>query len=64
VFSNRNCFVNTGITRQGVAGVPDRVSAATFCIAQLPLAPSINTTAGLPGPGAITQPATTIEVGF
>ncbi len=63
VFNNRQCFVNPTITRGGAAGVPNRISAATFCIAKTS-APSVNSVAGLPGPGAITQPATTTEVGF
>jgi hypothetical protein len=59
----RQCFVNPTMTRSGSPGTPDRVSAAIFCIAGTNSGP-VNATAGLPGPGAITQPATTIEVGF
>jgi len=59
----RQCFVNTGIIRAGAVGVPDRTSAAIFCIAATG-APAINTVAGLPGPGAITQPVTVVETGF
>lgn len=60
----RQCFVNPTISRSGATpGVPDRVSAAIFCIAPTNNA-AVDATAGLPGPGAITQPATTIEVGF
>jgi len=59
----RECFVSPTINRNGVAGTPDRVSAAIFCIAPTGN-PAVDNTAGLPGPGAITQPATTIEVGF
>lgn len=59
----RNCFVWPTIRRQGTPGVPSRVSAATFCIAETS-APAVNTVGGLPGPGAITQPADAIESGF
>lgn len=59
----RNCFVNPTISRSGTPGTPDRVSAAIFCIQGTSSSP-VNGTAGLPGPGAITQPATTIETGF
>ncbi len=58
----RQCFVNPTIIRQGAAGVPDRTSVATFCIAGT--GQVIDGVAGLPGPGAITQPTTTMEVGF
>lgn len=61
--SLRQCFVNPVIQRQGVPGVPDRTSAAVFCIAATGSA-AVNNVAGLPGPGAITNPTTTIEVGF
>jgi hypothetical protein len=59
----RQCFVNPTYERVGSPGVPDRVSAATFCISATSSA-SVNGVAGLPGPGAITQPTTTMEVGF
>jgi hypothetical protein len=59
----RQCFVNPTILRQGIPGVPDRTSAAIFCVASSG-APAVDSVAGLPGPGAITQPMTTIEVGF
>lgn len=62
-FAKRNCFTNGTYTRAGTPGTPDRISAATFCIAQTS-SPSVNNVAGLPGPGAITQPASTQEVGF
>ena len=62
-FNNRQCFTNGTYTRAGTPGTPDRISAATFCIAPTS-SPSVNNVAGLPGPGAITQPASTLEVGF
>lgn len=59
----RQCFVNPTIVREGTPGVPNRTSAAIFCIASTGAA-AVDSVAGLPGPGAITQPTTTIEVGF
>jgi hypothetical protein len=61
----RECFVNPTRTRVGVASlVPgERISAALFCISASGSS-SVDGVAGLPGPGAITQPTTTIEVGF
>jgi hypothetical protein len=59
----RNCFVSPTISRTGTPGTPERVSGAIFCIAATS-SPSVNGVAGLPGPGAISQPAQTIEVGF
>ncbi len=65
----RNCFVNPTIQRAGstVGYVPitnqDRTTGSIFCISST-TSTSVNSVAGLPGPGAITQPATTIEVGF
>jgi hypothetical protein len=59
----RECFVNGQIARTGAPGVPDRTTATTFCM-QATGSPTVNTAVGLPGAGAITQPVTTIEVGF
>lgn len=59
----RQCFVNPTIERAGVPGTPDRTTAAIFCITATGSS-AVDGVAGLPGPGAITQPATTIEVGF
>lgn len=59
----RQCFVNPTIVRAGAPGVPDRTTAAIFCITPTGQ-DAVDGVAGLPGPGAITQPATTIEVGF
>jgi hypothetical protein len=59
----RQCFVNPTILRSGTPGTPDRTTAAIFCIAATG-EDAVDAVAGLPGPGAITQPATTIEVGF
>ncbi len=59
----RECFVNGGIVRTGAPGVPNKTNATIFCIAPT-LSAAINAVAGLPGPGAITNPATSIELGF
>jgi hypothetical protein len=56
------CFVNEGIVRVGSPGTPDAVGAATFCIAQTGTS-AIDNVAGLPGPGALTQPVTTETTG-
>lgn len=62
-FANRQCFVNQGIVRTGTPGVPDRETAAIFCI-PVTQAPSVNATSGLPGPGSLLTPATSVLVGF
>jgi len=59
----RQCFVNPVIEREGIPGLGDRTSAAIFCISATSSA-AVNNVAGLPGPGAITNPTTTIETGF
>lgn len=59
----RQCFVNPTIVRQGSPGVPDRTTAANFCITKTSQ-PAVNSVAGLSGPGAITNPTTVTNVGF
>lgn len=59
----RQCFVNPTYVRQGFPGVPDRTTAATFCLTQTS-APAVNSVAGLSGPGAITNPTTVTNTGF
>ena len=59
----RQCFVNPTIVRQGAPGVPKRTTAAIFCLTPTGQ-DAVDGVAGLPGPGAITQPAMTIEVCF
>jgi hypothetical protein len=65
----RQCFVPPTIQRAGttVGYVPitnqEHATAAIFCISASG-SPAVDSVAGLPGPGAITQPARTIEVGF
>jgi len=53
--SPRPCF-GTNITRQGQCGTQSGVLAAFFCVPATRAA-AINTTGGLPGPGAIVLPA-------
>jgi hypothetical protein len=56
----RPCFGNS-ITRTGTCGTHDGVLVGLFCIPAVG-APAINTTAGLPGPGALLQPGSTVRV--
>jgi hypothetical protein len=44
-------------------GVPDRTVAAVFCIPATG-AGAVDGTAGLRGPGALTQPVTSLYSGF
>jgi hypothetical protein len=53
---NRRCFLDP-IVRQGVAGTTDNSLVATFCVAETGSS-TINTVAGLPGPGSISIPNT------
>ena len=53
------CF-GTTITRTGQCGTDEGVLVATFCVPATRAA-AINTVAGLPGPGALTQPARQIR---
>jgi hypothetical protein len=59
--SFRQCFVNP-IQRTGAPGMPDRAAAALFCIPAT--SPAVDGVAGLPGPGALTQPITSLYSGF
>lgn len=59
--SARPCFLNP-IVRTGVPGTPDRIGVATFCVPRA--GPPVDGVAGLPGPGALTQPATSLYTGF
>jgi len=59
----KNCFINTGITRQGVADPDNPKSVSNFCIASTSSS-AVNGTAGLPGPGALFQPETLVHTGF
>jgi hypothetical protein len=63
VFGNRNCFVNEAIVRTGQIGTPDRVGVSHYCIPESGSA-AVDSVAGLPGPGALSQPATTELTGF
>ncbi len=53
---NRRCFLDP-IVKQGVAGTSSDTLVATFCVAETGSS-TINTVAGLPGPGAISIPNT------
>ena len=55
----RPCF-GTNITRTGTCGTQQGELVAFFCIPQTRAA-AINTTAGLPGPGAVTLPASQVR---
>lgn len=67
--TNKNCFINSGtvaipgIVRAGIEDPDNPVSASLFCIAATS-AGSVNSTAGLPGPGALRQPTSTFDTGF
>jgi len=54
VANNRRCFLDP-IVRQGTPGITTNAAAATFCIPATS-GTAINSTAGLPGPGAIVFP--------
>lgn len=55
----RGCF-GASISRTGQCGVTSGKLAALFCIAKT-TAPAINSVSGLPGPGALTLPVTTVR---
>jgi hypothetical protein len=59
-FKKRACFVNSGITRTGAAGFPNRTTASVYCVPANSAA--INASAGFGGPGALIQPETLIVV--
>ena len=58
-FKAQDCFPSVGYTRIGTAGVPDRVDVAHFCLPGSG-SPALDAVQGLPGPGALEQPTTTI----
>jgi hypothetical protein len=51
---NRRCFLDP-IERQGIASTTDNSLVATFCVAETGSS-TINTVAGLPGPGSLSLP--------
>jgi len=59
-FSLQKCIAGNTITRTGQCGVGSGVAVATFCIPAT-RTPAINTVTGLPGPGALSLPATTVR---
>jgi hypothetical protein len=63
VNKQRECFVNSGIHKTGTADPDNPETVAAFCITRT-ASPATNNTAGLPGPGAIRQPATVVRTGF
>ena len=63
VLQNSQCFVSGGYTRVGIPNPTDPIVGAVYCIAATSSA-AINNTAGLPGPGAITQWETPYLYGF
>jgi hypothetical protein len=62
-FSPKDCYINSGIVRTGVASPTDPVLSAIFCIAGTGQS-AVDATAGLPGPGAIRQTSSVIDTGF
>jgi len=63
LFTNRDCFVNEGISRAGFPGVPNRARAAAFCIPNSGQ-PLIDAGGGFPGPGATEGPETVSFTGL
>ncbi|MEO6027308.1 MAG: hypothetical protein ABIR79_10630 [Candidatus Binatia bacterium] len=63
VFELRQCFVNGEIDRCGTPGAPDRTSASFSCTARSESG-GVDAHFGLPGPAALTQPETSVVVGF
>jgi len=59
----RECFVNSGIIRTGVADALHPVEVSTFCLGGTSNS-ATNTTAGLPGGGALRSPQTRYYTGL
>jgi hypothetical protein len=59
----RECFVNSGIVRTGVASPTDPVTAGVFCLTATSNS-ATNSTAGIPGPATLREPATRVYTGF
>jgi hypothetical protein len=55
--------LNSGIVRSGVADPDDRTVASTFCIRGTGTT-AVDTVAGLPGPGALSQRQQLERTGF
>ncbi len=60
ISENRACFVNGGITREGLPRTPEGRSVGIYCIEGDKEA--VNIVAGFPGPAAFTQPELQIVV--
>lgn len=58
----RACFINSGITRTGTAGFPDRTVASTYCVPTNVGGSGVNASAGFAGPGALIQGETLLVV--
>jgi hypothetical protein len=63
VSRRQECFVNGEVERCGAPGVPDRTTAAFGCVAPTNHG-AVDAVFGLPAPAALTQPETTVVVGF
>jgi hypothetical protein len=63
VIANRQCFVNSGVVRVGIANLDDPTGVAAFCEGGT-TSQAINSTAGLPGASAIRQPSHDTLTGF
>ncbi len=59
----RQCQVNSGITRVGVAHPTDPTVVAAFCI-PAQINPSVNAVSGFPGPGSQRWHQTRVRTGF
>ena len=62
-FSSKDCYINSGIVRTGVASPTDPVLSAIFCIAGTGQS-AVDGTAGLPRAGAIRQPSSVVDTGL
>jgi hypothetical protein len=56
----RQCFLNTSIERIGTPGTPERETAGVYCVPAN--YPSIDISAGFPGPGALIQRESVVVV--
>ena len=63
VFKFRECFVNSGIVRTGVADPDDPTAVSVFCIRGTGTS-AVDEVAGLPGPGALRSAQTVVRTGF
>jgi len=59
----RECFPNSGIVKTGTPDPNDPETVALFCITTSHYS-AVDSTAGLPGQGAIRQPTTILRTGL